>query len=110
LGLAAWGALAGRAAPNLPLPDWASHLVNSARTGSSTAWPDCLASRIDQTTRAAWWHEAQLCLAFQASASLTRKPSPRLMVAPTSAGAGRTSPADAAAGRTNTRRATIQRM
>src|SRR5262249_39093810 len=88
LGLAALGALAGRSRPNLPSPDSASPFVNSARTGSSTACPRSLASRIAQTTRLAWWQEAQLCAFFQASASRTRKASPRSIVALTSDGLG----------------------
>src|SRR5262249_27815685 len=53
-GLAALGAVAGRPRPDLPSPDSATHFVNSARTGSSTAWPRCLASCIDQIINAAW--------------------------------------------------------
>src|SRR5262249_8450307 len=80
----AFGTPAGRATPVLPSPDSATHWVSSANTVSSTLWPCSLASRIDQTTRAAWWQETQWCVSFHASASLTRKPRPRSMVALTS--------------------------
>src|SRR4051812_17524179 len=62
----------------VPYAESDTHFVSSANTGSSTAWPRCLASRIDQTTRAVWWHVTQLCSAFQTIASLDRKPSPRV--------------------------------
>src|SRR5262249_17203843 len=54
--------------------------VNSASTGSSTVCPRCFASRIDQITSAAWWHETQLCSFLQAIASLARKAKPRSIV------------------------------
>src|SRR5262249_43081940 len=110
LGLAALGALAGRARPNLPSPDSATHFVNSARTGSSTACPRSLASHVAQTTRLAWWQEAQLCSFFQASASLARKARPRSIVARTADGLGRGSWAEAGPVTMMTTRVTTDRM
>src|SRR5262249_8901736 len=82
--LSALGMPLGLGTPVLPSPDSATHFVNSARIGSLTAWPRSLASRLDQITRLAWWQEAQLCFCFQASASLVKKATPRLIVPLTS--------------------------
>src|SRR5262249_10569097 len=110
LALSALGTPLGRGTPVLPSPDSASHLVSSARTGSLTGWPRCLASRIDQTTRLAWWQEAHLYFCFQARASLTKNRRPRLIVGPASAGFGPGSAADAADGRPATTKARINRI
>src|SRR5262249_55039984 len=94
----------------LPSPDSATHFVSSASTFSSTAWPRCFASRIDQITIPAWWHETQLCSFFQAIASLARKAKPRSIVVPTLDALGRMSSANADPESATKTTATIDRI
>ena len=70
-----------------PSPPGRDRFVIQARTGSSSAWLRLIASRIDRSTRPAWWYETLLCSLFQARASLARKAGTRSTAVQASSGA-----------------------